>query len=481
MVASSDHESGTEREESTARWGLVFLLGLTLAIRLAIAAEPLGFLTGDDVEMLQAGWMLAGALEYTPWEIRSLFVPHLLVTPALLIGEQLTGEPRWLIFYSTVPFILIGIANIWLVYRLALRILPAEWSLVAASVYALHWLPAAYGTTPYPRTFSTSLILVAALVLSRQKHGKLASFLAGVAIAAAFTARYSEIIFFASVHLVVPRTSWTELARRSILAAAGFCAGTAVMVGWYDHQITGEAFSSLIEFSRYTLVEKDSSSLARSQSTGWYLKHLHEWIAPTALPLLYAARGRAPHMLLAAFIPVLLLSAVHHKELRYLQAATPFLCIAIAAGAASLSSRRPKLVAALLLLSVLWHLVGLRILEKRSIAAVRTTHSWSSNEHIAASQVWAYGHLLLMPKRATLLELGIPPQPEVVDVAMETADVISLYGSDVDGALHERLAASGFRFIGEFAGERSKRVRLYVRHDNDQREQDRTTSAPAAR
>src|SRR6266851_5196230 len=73
------HSGG--RQRIAGLW-LAGLLVATTLLRLALGWRYFGFLSGDDVEILETGWRTLG-LHYTPWEIRNTLLPDLLVRPLL--------------------------------------------------------------------------------------------------------------------------------------------------------------------------------------------------------------------------------------------------------------------------------------------------------------------------------------------------------------------------------------------------------------
>ena len=115
------------------------LVAATL-VRLGLGSAFFGFHTGDDVEILQAGFLRALGWPYQPWEIRNLFLSDLLVGPAIALaaalGVRATVTLAWL---ASVPVVLLATANVWLVHRLALRWLGNERpALFSAGLYACH-------------------------------------------------------------------------------------------------------------------------------------------------------------------------------------------------------------------------------------------------------------------------------------------------------------------------------------------------------
>ena len=89
------------------------------ALQLWFAHRYYGFLTGDDVEVLSEAFRRARGLRYTPWDIRNLLVPDVVVAPMVWLSRGLST--RWTIFLASLPFIALTALTIVLVYRLTLR------------------------------------------------------------------------------------------------------------------------------------------------------------------------------------------------------------------------------------------------------------------------------------------------------------------------------------------------------------------------
>ncbi|HKO56599.1 MAG TPA: hypothetical protein VJ276_12030, partial [Thermoanaerobaculia bacterium] len=165
-------------------------------MQLWLSHHYFGFLTGDDVEVLASAFRRAFGFEYSPWDVRNLFVPEVVVEPVLRLANAMgVVFPARLLEIAALPFIAVNALTIWLVYRLALRwsddLLAAG---VAALLFALHWLPLMFGSTVYPRTIAAACTVGAALLLStRDSRG--AALLAGALAGLAFTDRFSEGVF----------------------------------------------------------------------------------------------------------------------------------------------------------------------------------------------------------------------------------------------------------------------------------------------
>jgi hypothetical protein len=487
---------------------LAIVLGLATLVRLLVASG-VGFLTGDDVEVLEAAFASATGLDYHAWEIRNLLFPRLLVAPVLsLAGALGVHDPFWLVRIAALPFVALTTLNGWLVYRLASRLTDVRTAVLAAGIFSFHWLPLAYGGTVYPRTASTTCILLAALLLAGRSaevagrpgsgNGRPAGESgrpvvralargagAGALVALAFAERYSEVIFLAPFAVFTLCGSESRRARLGGLVGLGlgFVIGAAVTVGVSDLYFWGRPFSSLAAFARYTLVERKASSEITHQPPLWYLTRFYVWLPPTLLPFIVMARRRVGLALpwLGASLPLLLLSLIHHKQLRYLQGIVPFLAILVAAGAIAAGkaagwrrwtrwtrwTRWPRWTAALLAASLLLSLnTALSVLSHRSTAAVeaaRLLRADPSLETVALSQAWAYGHRLFFGNGVGVIDLSTPPKESELRNAIPAADALGLYAADLERSpdVDRLVDRAGWVRTGELRAWNSKPVLLF--------------------
>jgi hypothetical protein len=477
-----------------------------VALQLWLAHRYFGFLTGDDVEIISEAFRVATGYHYQAWNVRNEFIPQWVVAPPIWIAAKLgVHDVGTLIVIATLPFIAAYVATIWLVHRLALR-----WSgndttaLVAALLYALHWIPLGFGSTVYPRTIATLCIVGAALLVCRPEltllmtrpssalrapsperrrlsmrqqrradpscaelplpsggggpfgfaQGKLrpgeglvinpsaahgavaqlgttANFIAGLLVGIAFADRFSEIVFLVPLLLI---------ARKRLALLAGAAVSIALTAGVHDWIVWGAPFSSLRNFAHLTIAAPDFASRIKYQSPAWYLETLPRWCALTLLPLLWRAR-RDWRPFAFIVIPLIALSLIRHKELRYVQGIIPFLAIAAAIGfttwdASALGGvekdrrrerRRHMISIGLLAISIVWDAYGIKTLTRKSMPAVMAARAIAANPNIktvAVSQIWAYGGWLYFGDRK-LIELETPPR--TLDV---TADAVAVYETD---------------------------------------------------
>jgi hypothetical protein len=471
------------------RRSLAALIAAVAAVQIWMAYRYFGFMTGDDVEVLSEAFRRARGLRYTPWDIRNLFVPDVLVAPMVWLTRGLTT--RSAILVASLPFVALSAVTVFLVYRLALR-----WSsnqraaLVAALLFATHWIPLGFGSTVYPRTLATACVLAAALIVERWP------FATGMLIGVAFADRFSEIVFLAPLVTTVilsrrhpggvgdgegppagsnvprpyrvsgrgsfdrpqPLPGHRRL-RMTGLVIAGAALSIVLTVGVYDWLTWGTPFSSIVHFAHLTLVAPDFASRVKYQAPWWYLANLARWCSPAMLPLLwYARRSRVLWFIL---IPLLVFSAIQHKELRYLQVMIPFLCIAAAIGFASMRNRR--IAVALVAVSMLWDLYGLRSFARKSQPAVMAAQWMASNpsiHSIAASQLWAFGDKLFLGDRMAMSDIGTPPE----HLEAVNADAVALYETDLDVPSRvEALRANGYTAVRTFRDGTARAVVVFMR------------------
>lgn len=433
---------------------VVVLAILTTALRLWLAHRYFGFETGDDAEIVQEAFRSAFGLDYAPWAVRNLLLSEVFVAPVLKLASFAgVDDPFTLAALARSPFLLFGALNVILVFLLGRAWFSEQAGLLASALYSIHWLPLVFGSSLYPRIAGTTFILLAALLVA---HGRVAT--AGLVASPAFAMRYSEIVFVAPLLVEAGRRWWRLL--------AGFLPGTLLFVGVYDWISWGTPFASLRAFAKYTLLERQSSSRpeAATQPVWWYAAALPQWLAPPLWPFLWAARRDAARRF-AAFvvIPLVVLSLIHHKELRYLQAVVPFAMIIAAHGAVCWwRSGRWKAVVMLLLLAAPLQLARIRSVEKRTMPAVSAAHAMRDRgvKSVALSQTWAYGGGLFLPSPH---ELGVPPGPARLRELAPRVDCVAMFRSQVTPEMRAIVDAAGLRDGMGFESRRARSVQVFCR------------------
>jgi hypothetical protein len=490
------------------------LLAAATLLRLALGWVFFGFLSGDDVEIVEAAFRGIG-LHYSAWAIRNNLLADVVVRPFVMAAHALgAASPRVLIWVASWPFVALATLNIFLLHRLARAWSPRPGlALTAAALYACHWLPLGFGSMTYPRTVSTTFILAAALLLApavRAARGAAAGaevepellppqpaalgaphstgggaavpaqaatasgmddrhpgrawreLAAGLAMALAFTVRYSEAIYLPAVALLLmpAGASWRARLAGLVRLAVGFGGGALLLAGVYEAVAEGRPFGSLLALLRFTVVEHQTSSVTALHPFPWYLWRLPHWWCPAALPLAAAAlRGRRLAWAWGfVLVPLLALSFIQFKELRYLQGMIPFVCLLSAAGALALWDAGWRRTAALLCAaSMLWGLARLNFLAHKSMPAVLAARALAAEAAggdgapaapaqarpgaggerpnrpvFAGVQLWAYGDRLYLGDRWVLRDIPFPGTTAAdLDRLAEGAGAVGLYAEDL--------------------------------------------------
>ncbi|MCA1611956.1 MAG: hypothetical protein LC780_14100 [Acidobacteria bacterium] len=451
------------------------LVAMTAAAKLVLAWRFPGFLTGDDLEIVQTAAKYALGVEYHPWELRCLFHPLALVWPALKLAAMAGArDPALVTWVCALPNVAVSSAGIVILYALARR---WEWpvrpALAAAFLYAFAWMPLAYGATPYPRPMSATALIAAFWFASARSESAGPQIAAGFLAAAAFAIRWSEGV------VLVPLLAWSAWRFRSprgvIGIGAGFVAGTLACVGLVDQLTWGAPFASLKSFVRIMWLEIPAARRAIEEPFPWYLRTPLQWGGPILLLLAVAGwtnrRGRAPLAISLAI--VLGMSLFAHKEWRYLQCAIPFLCLAAAAGWERLyEAGHRRLAAGALLLCVPYaadrSLALLRDKTSGEIEASRRILAMRPAPRVLAfEQMWAYGERLYFGNAVEIreIELHRPLQPAAIRKAATGADVVGVYSLHLDRASLRELASLGFRPIVSLKRDTSYECMLFGRRE----------------
>jgi hypothetical protein len=421
---------------------LAALIVATAVAELWLAWRYFGFLTGDDVEVLAEAFRAVLGFKYRAWDIRSLFVPDVVVAPFVWLGAKLgVRDVRTLVVFATLPSIIAAAISTILVHALAMRwTSDLRVARAAALLFALHWIPLGFASTVYPRTIAMLCVLLATWLVAQTTMSVPRALFAGVLCAIAFADRFSEIVFLVPI-LVVAR-------RRALIVLAGFAAAVVLVVGAYDYATWGEWFGSIRKFAALTFVRSAFASLQKEQSALWYLFNIARWLSPALLPLLWFAR-RQRHLWLFVVIPLALLSLIPHKELRYLQGIVPFAALLAAIGFGAM--RRRRLAVALLAIGIAWNLYGLRFLARKSMPAVEAAQALArdpSVKTVVMSQLWAYGDRLYFTDRIEVRDVGTPPR--ALAESIRDADAACLYDTDLTPEIRRTLLDAGYRPVRTF-------------------------------
>ncbi len=436
--------------------------------RAALAQTCFGFQNGDDLEIAEQAFHRAFALAHNAWDIRSLLIPDLLVAPILKLASLLGArDPLTLITVVRAPFIALAGINALLLFALGRRWYDDRTATIGALLYAFHWMPIVYGSTSYGRTFSVTCILTGALLVARAPN-VLRAAAAGGFVALAMTARFSEGILLLSI-LALAGERRPERSRVVAAMLGGFAVGLLLFIGLYDRITWGRWFGSLIEFVELTFVERKSSSLVARQPAYWYVAHMAHWLAPTLLPLLVVAARRTSlqRLLATVVLPLVVLSFVFHKELRYLQVIVPF-ALLIAARGFVLWWQEPSrrvLAAALLIASFPLGMSRIQTVTKRSGNAVNAARFIAAHHprHVVVSQGWAMGGRIFFGNGPTIDEVGVPPDLVRVRELLARADFAALYANDLTEPIEGMLREHAFERVEVFRDRGGRAVVVFRR------------------
>jgi hypothetical protein len=446
----------------------------TATLKLAFAAVYPGFHSGDDLEIVEAAARAALGFSYQAWDIRSLFHPIVFVAPFLALGSTLgLHGARMLVVLATIPTTLFSTAGLWLLWRLTQELgwEPAV-GRAAVFLYAVHTLPLAYGSMPYPRPISTAFLLAAFVLLAREGAGGAASVAAGLAAAAAMAVRWSEGV------LLLPLLGFAAWRTRNVAAAvrvtAGFAAGLVLFVGLFDWLTWGAPFASLLAFERFG-ADPAARGVFPNRPWYWYATNLLGWAGPLLVVLALAGmrdrRARVP--LLLAVSAVALLSFSPMKQPRYVQAAIPFLAMAAALGWERLRARVPAVAALLLAAATALGLERtLHLLDHKSMSAFEAARDLAAAASpprvIVFEQAWAWGEALPFAPGTTVRDLA-PKTPLVTEEVLarsDGADALGLYAADAPPGLASALGPS-WKPCGSLRIGASPEVRLFLRKDRE--------------
>lgn len=441
------------RHAATLNRGIVGLcVGVTL-VKLTLAWAHPGFFSGDDVEIHEMSLGILLGQDWPAWELRSPFYPLGVIYPVQWAAHSLgLRDTAALIFIGRAVVCLLSAFTIlltWAVGRRLWRNAPG-YAFLATLLVALNSIQVAFGSTELPRPLATTLVVLAFSMLSR--GGNLCPGVAGAVVGIASAFRYSEVTFLAAGFFqLVSERRWKAAAAYGI----GGAAAAAIALGTADALYWGSPFYSLQQAIDYTLVDRLSSR--GYQSADWYATHAGEWSSWPVVALALIGTFRAPRSLgLWAWLPILMLSLLPHKEARYILPSIPFVCLLAAFGVqAVLEARRPSfvrpperlraIIVVALVFAILQEAGEWRL--RRTDADIALFHSTvlpnlGRDDSLAAEQAWRIGGRLYQPPGVRLIDLDgttltAGPLPSAAWILLDETTLNRL-------ALEEKLSSSGY-------------------------------------
>jgi len=381
------------------------VIGVSLLLKLVNACLHPGFFSGDDVEIHEMTLGRLYGLDWPVWELRNPFYPLVFIYPVQAALAALgISDTAILVVAGRLVVVAFATATLWLLLRLSGSRYGAGVALLAVVFLGTSRLHVGFGGSELPRPVSTFFVLGAFFCVSGTRR-KAAVMLGGALLGVAAAMRFSEALFVvpAMVALLAERR-----VRDALLVAATASATAALIVGSADALYWGRPFHSLTSALDFTLVKRLSS---RGYEPAYqYAATLSSWTNPFTVALaLYASRLRLLALASWTWLPVLILSALPHKEPRYLVPVLPFLALSAALGMRHvlqglqhLDSRRARGLLALALLAggagaLLYELGGFRL--RRSddaVAFARRLAATAPKGAVAVEQLWRVGGRLYL-------------------------------------------------------------------------------------
>jgi len=381
-----------------------------------------GFFNGDDVEVHIMTLSELFNMNIPIWTLRNPVFPMTFIFPAQAAIKALgVTDPFYFVATGRIVCTLISIVSCLLVYRIATQEFKAHAAgLLALFFFAFSRLHIDFSASEEPRTVSTCFVLLSALLLM-QNQGRTKSVVAsGISLAVGASLRFSELIFIAPAVLFLVSRKQT---RDSILFLFVFIASAGAIFALSDFLYWGTPFYSLWNIVDYTLVKGLSSR--GYQPFYHYLTHLDTWTNYCFFTLfLFSFKLFKSRLVLFVVIPLIILSALPHKEARYLIPLFPFVTI-LTGGAiwrllenSHASPRNPSagrltilpsiLLLFLLVGSFLYEAGGFRFRRSESAVDVaRFLRQQSNVTSVAIEQPWKTGQEIYIPMSTTIED--IPP------------------------------------------------------------------------
>lgn len=444
----------------TARWqSVVVVCIVVVAVKVALAAAHPGFFSGDDVEI--HGMTLGRLLELNGpvWNLRSPIFPMGVVYPFQAVAHAAGfTDTSDLVLAGRVAVAILSTAALLIVWKVAAQEQSSRLAFVAVLLLGINKTHMAFGSTELPRPVSTVLVLGAFLILRRWSTS--AVLLSGALIGVAHTFRFSEGVFVLPFIVV--------LLRRGDWARAAACAGAAVLtagvlIAVADYAYWGHAFFSLHNAWNYTVV--DGLSSRGYQEPWWYLANVGSWTTGVVVLLaIYGTRKSVVDVALCAWVPVVVLSVLPHKEGRYLVPVIPFVVLLAVNGLRLIRESvwfktQPRLATTVVLIALALsalHDAGEWRLRRHDggIAVAHSIRELSEpTDTVLVEQAWKIGGRLYLGGR-TLVDL--PPERDVDLAASGRPQVIALLARGPIDV--ERLRESGYSEVGQASDQDEYRI-----------------------
>jgi hypothetical protein len=437
------------RPATAARYVVLACIVATM-LKGALAAANPGFFSGDDVEVQEMSVSALWHVAWPVWDLRNATFPMGVVYPLQWVFWRAgAADPAALVWAGRCAVAIVSSASIWLVWKAARRMFDGAqgWALAAALLFAAGRLQMAFGSSELPRPVSTVFVLAAFVWLPRARAAGTAA--AGFATGIAASLRFSEAVF------VLPACVQLARARRfrDAIVFAGAAAVTAIVVlGATDLLYWGTPFHSARAIVDFTLVHRLSSR--GYEGPLWYLLHAPRWISPPifVLAVLATLRQRLDAAWWA-WLPIVALSLLPHKEARYLIPVAPFMYLLAVDAIRDLSARAarvwmPSALTASVVLGLLFDAGHWRLPRSNDDVALARVIAAAlpPDATLAAEQRWRLGGHLYFGAHPTV---DLAPLDSDIEAAMREADGVAWVVLDSRSHAYQRaadaLGARGYR------------------------------------
>jgi hypothetical protein len=301
------------------------IIGISAIIRILNAYFSFGFFSGDDVEIQEMSFARLFHWDWTAWGLRSPLYPMVFIYPVqFLLSAAKVQNPSILILAGRLVVVAFSVLNLWLVYKIASRVFSSlPIGLLSLAFFAMSKLPTAFASTELPRTVASSFILLSFWLLLSEKTRAVYLVLSGISLGVAAALRFSEVVFFVPAVLFLALNGrWRQGLLLGFISVSTFLA----VLGVSDALYWKSPWYSLRNIIDYTVVNKLSSR--GYEPPYYYALSIGIWSDFLTVGLsCFALKLRNKKIYLWAFMPIIILSFLPHKEPRYLVPTLPFIAV----------------------------------------------------------------------------------------------------------------------------------------------------------
>ena len=345
---------------------LLLLLG-ALALRLVLWDRAVGFEQGDPLEYVNIAYKLAFGIGIEWWDLRPLLL-SLLYVPVLYVAQwwpDPTGEA--MVRALRLTSVLFGVGTVALTYAIGRQLSGELVGLGAGLLVAVNPVVNRMSVSTFAEIPSTFFILLSLWLLVRcceraAPSIRLLAFGAGLALGAGCMIRYQAIFYLPPVGLWVALLalvwgaggllarvrSLFDLRQRPGALALGFGGGLLLAIfiqGVIELIAYGRPFHSLLASFTYNVTSGQAPVEFGEEPFDWFFREVPSWFGWVAavlavLGLVSVVRGRNAAgwrlVTLTGVAMLLALSALPHKEARFMSQVVPLLALLAAQGATML-------------------------------------------------------------------------------------------------------------------------------------------------